>query len=273
MVTLMLWEEFQDMQDSFLQFVIQHALLINWCIVLLMILTSIGRLLIFSPGSRTCFWIQILLPHQSRDFYCFQKFVFELFSTQLILWYNVTYLFPYFHFLFECRVYNLTQSSRALGWDTNNYLMDSYRGCGNLSSNAFYHTGYFSSQSEPFHCLSIIFNSLNEFKNLFWLMFRYTGTEVCCDPNRKIFTILLTNRSRFRIVLCLITNCDWTWSLFKFWLYCGCTNINNYRCYPDSTSTLPAIQIVRQQFNNAVKSVLDSHSIEILEQKIIPFEI
>lgn len=282
MVTLMLWEEFQDMQDSFLQFVIQHALLINWCIVLLKILTSIERLLISSPGSRTRLWIQILLFVVSKLLLlpkiCFLLLLHFLIRTasQLIQWQNVTHsftFFVFFHFSFEYRVYNLTQSSRALGWDTNNYLMDSYRGCGNLSSNAFYHTGYFSSQSEPFHCLSIIFNSLNEFKNLFWLMFRYTGTEVCCDPNRKIFTILLTNRSRFRIVLCLITNCDWTWSLFKFWLYCGCTNINNYRCYPDSTSTLPAIQIVRQQFNNAVKSVLDSHSIEILEQKIIPFEI
>jgi CubicO group peptidase (beta-lactamase class C family) len=107
---------------------------------------------------------------------------------------------------FFTRAYNLTQSSRALGWDTNNYLMDSYRGCGNLSSNAYYHTGY-------------------------------TGTEVCCDPSRKIFTILLTNR-----------------------------------CYPDSTSTLPAIQIVRQQFNNAVKSVIDSYSMESLEKDVLPLE-
>lgn len=37
---------------------------------------------------------------------------------------------------------NLTQSSRALGWETNHYTMDPYRGCGNLSSTTYYHTGY-----------------------------------------------------------------------------------------------------------------------------------
>ncbi|EGD82667.1 hypothetical protein PTSG_03327 [Salpingoeca rosetta] len=59
--------------------------------------------------------------------------------------------------------YNLTQSSRALGWDTNNYQMNTYRGCANLSSTTFTHTGY-------------------------------TGTEVCNDPERGIITVLLTNR-------------------------------------------------------------------------------
>lgn len=38
--------------------------------------------------------------------------------------------------------YNLTQSSRALGWDTNDYTMNTYRGCGNFSALTFTHTGY-----------------------------------------------------------------------------------------------------------------------------------
>ncbi len=59
--------------------------------------------------------------------------------------------------------YNLTQSSRALGWDTNDYTMNTYRGCGNLSALTYTHTGY-------------------------------TGTEVCNDPTRQVITILFTNR-------------------------------------------------------------------------------
>eukprot|EP00049_Salpingoeca_infusionum_P023339 m.11518 g.11518 ORF g.11518 m.11518 type:complete len:448 (-) comp5738_c0_seq1:1698-3041(-) len=59
-------------------------------------------------------------------------------------------------------VHNETQSSRALGWDTNNKA-NTYRGCGNLSPTTFTHTGY-------------------------------TGTETCNDPQRGITTILLTNR-------------------------------------------------------------------------------
>jgi serine-type D-Ala-D-Ala carboxypeptidase len=37
---------------------------------------------------------------------------------------------------------NLTQSSRALGWDTNDYKMNTYRGCGNFSPLTFTHTGF-----------------------------------------------------------------------------------------------------------------------------------
>jgi CubicO group peptidase (beta-lactamase class C family) len=61
------------------------------------------------------------------------------------------------------RAQNLTQSSRALGWDTNNYKMNTYRGCGNLSETTFTHTGY-------------------------------TGTQLCNDPAQGFLTILLTNR-------------------------------------------------------------------------------
>ena len=64
-------------------------------------------------------------------------------------------------------VHNVTQSSRALGWDTNNYAANTYRGCGNLSSVTFTHTGY-------------------------------TGTQLCADPaalgGRGVMTVLLTNR-------------------------------------------------------------------------------
>mmetsp|Transcript_37631 Transcript_37631/g.102138 ORF Transcript_37631/g.102138 Transcript_37631/m.102138 type:complete len:81 (-) Transcript_37631:140-382(-) len=41
--------------------------------------------------------------------------------------------------------------------------MNTYRGCGNLSSTTYTHTGY-------------------------------TGTEVCNDPERGIITVLFTNR-------------------------------------------------------------------------------
>ena len=58
---------------------------------------------------------------------------------------------------------NSTQSSRALGWDTNDYTANTYRGCGNLSALTFTHTGY-------------------------------TGTQVCNDVERGLVTILLTNR-------------------------------------------------------------------------------
>eukprot|EP00056_Hartaetosiga_gracilis_P016679 m.5641 g.5641 ORF g.5641 m.5641 type:complete len:461 (-) comp4491_c0_seq1:702-2084(-) len=61
------------------------------------------------------------------------------------------------------KVHNVTQSSRAYGWDTNNYFANTYRGCGKLSSTTFTHTGY-------------------------------TGTQVCNDPEREVTTILLTNR-------------------------------------------------------------------------------
>lgn len=62
-------------------------------------------------------------------------------------------------------VYNISQSSRALGWDTNNYQAQpaDERSCGSLSSNTYLHLGF-------------------------------TGTQVCIDPDRKMFTVLLTNR-------------------------------------------------------------------------------
>ena len=61
---------------------------------------------------------------------------------------------------------NESQSSRALGWDTNSYVANTYRGCGNFSSQTFTHTGY-------------------------------TGTQICVDPNGPrggVVTVLLTNR-------------------------------------------------------------------------------
>ncbi len=61
---------------------------------------------------------------------------------------------------FFIRVRNTTQSSRALGWDTNAHADTN---CSPLSPTSFTHTGY-------------------------------TGTSVCVDPERKIFLVLLTNR-------------------------------------------------------------------------------
>jgi CubicO group peptidase (beta-lactamase class C family) len=57
-------------------------------------------------------------------------------------------------------VQNASQSSRALGWDTN---AGSYKGCGNWSGATFTHTGY-------------------------------TGTLLCADPARGLVAVLLTNR-------------------------------------------------------------------------------
>lgn len=60
-------------------------------------------------------------------------------------------------------VYDYEKSSRALGWDTNHYILNTHRGCGNFSESTFTHTGY-------------------------------TGTQICADKERGIITILLTNR-------------------------------------------------------------------------------
>lgn len=60
------------------------------------------------------------------------------------------------------KVYNVTQSSRALGFDTM-ASSQTFMYCGSLSSRTYGHLGY-------------------------------TGTEVCVDPDRKILTVLLTNR-------------------------------------------------------------------------------
>ncbi|KAG2387597.1 hypothetical protein C9374_001191 [Naegleria lovaniensis] len=55
---------------------------------------------------------------------------------------------------------NVTQSSRALGWDTN---AEGNGSCGSLSKKTFLHLGF-------------------------------TGTQVCGDPDRQLFTAFLTNR-------------------------------------------------------------------------------
>jgi CubicO group peptidase (beta-lactamase class C family) len=63
--------------------------------------------------------------------------------------------------------HNHSQSSRAYGWDTNDITAipdGNYGGCcGALSAKTFTHTGY-------------------------------TGTQVCADPEKRIYTILLTAR-------------------------------------------------------------------------------
>lgn len=61
------------------------------------------------------------------------------------------------------KVHDYNKSSRALGWDTNHYALNTHRGCGNFSESTFTHTGY-------------------------------TGTQICIDPSRGIVAILLTNR-------------------------------------------------------------------------------
>lgn len=84
---------------------------------------------------------RLMWPSSSRDDYFLNKTTIDYFT----------------------RIYNRAQSSRALGWDTNDYELNDYRGCGNLSSETFTHTGY-------------------------------TGTQICCDTVRGIYAVLLTNR-------------------------------------------------------------------------------
>jgi len=67
---------------------------------------------------------------------------------------------------FFTKEYNHSQSSRALGWNTNDPTVFDYGWgllCGNMSANTFMHVGY-------------------------------TGTELCGDRDRQLITILLTNR-------------------------------------------------------------------------------
>jgi CubicO group peptidase (beta-lactamase class C family) len=80
-----------------------------------------------------------------------------MFTTPTNKWINATTLQTF------TTIYNVSQSSRALGWDTNNYAVRSYPGCGNFSQNTYMHTGY-------------------------------TGTQVCNDKDRQMYAILLTNR-------------------------------------------------------------------------------
>ena len=54
------------------------------------------------------------------------------------------------------QVHNLTQSSRALGWDTNDYKMNSYRGCANLSSTTFTHTGLLTCLGLSVYCCLVV---------------------------------------------------------------------------------------------------------------------
>lgn len=63
-------------------------------------------------------------------------------------------------------IYNETQSSRALGWSTNNPNVKDFgfdQSCGSMSMKTFMHTGY-------------------------------TGGCICVDPDNKLFSVVLTNR-------------------------------------------------------------------------------
>lgn len=71
--------------------------------------------------------------------------------------------YPLTSLLCAPQVHNTSQSSRAYGWDTNDYGSNTYRGCGNLSATTYTHTGY-------------------------------TGTQACNDRKRGLITVLLTNR-------------------------------------------------------------------------------
>jgi len=67
---------------------------------------------------------------------------------------------------FFIKEYNHSQSSRAIGWNTNDPTVFDYGWgllCGTMSPTTFMHVGY-------------------------------TGTQMCGDPERKLITILLTNR-------------------------------------------------------------------------------
>lgn len=89
--------------------------------------------------------------------------------------------------------YNHQVSCRALGWSTNDPTVPDggWNGtCGKLSTKTFLHVGY-------------------------------TGTQICADPDRQVWTVLLTNR-----------------------------------VYP--TGSNEKIIAVRKQWNDAVVSILDN---------------
>jgi len=99
--------------------------------------------------------------------------------------------------------YNHSQSSRALGWNTNDPTVFDEgwnNSCGALANTTFMHLGY-------------------------------TGTQSCGDPVRKIITIFLTNR-----------------------------------VYPSAANY--KIERVRQLFNNAVASIIDSGDGRLVEDEI-----
>ena len=61
---------------------------------------------------------------------------------------------------------NVSQSSRAVGWDTNSDLVTTYgynKSCGTMGVQAFMHIGY-------------------------------TGTCVCVDKQNRVWSVVLTNR-------------------------------------------------------------------------------
>lgn len=94
-------------------------------------------------------------------------------------------------------IYNTSESSRAFGWNTNaNVTPDQGWNftCGTLSNTTYLHIGY-------------------------------TGTQLCIDPVREIFTVLLTNR------------------------------VN-----PDFTNE--KILVVRQKYNTAVQQIWDGEGIQ-----------
>jgi len=88
------------------------------------------------------------------------------------------------------QVWDVTKSSRALGWDTN-AVNSQYHFCGSLSAATFTHTGF-------------------------------TGTIICADPVREMYTVFLSNR-----------------------------------VYPDDTNQ--KIFGVRRDFHNAVQQVFDAN--------------
>jgi CubicO group peptidase (beta-lactamase class C family) len=93
---------------------------------------------------------------------------------------------------FFIKEYNHSQSSRALGWNTNDHTVPDQgfsQGCGSLSFRTYMHTGY-------------------------------TGTLICVDPDRGLIVLLLTNRvyptpTTQNAHLISVTRTQWTTAVQK----------------------------------------------------------
>jgi CubicO group peptidase (beta-lactamase class C family) len=124
--------------------------------------------------------------------------------------------------------YNHSQSSRALGWNTNDpNAPDQGWGlsCGRLSAKTFMHIGY-------------------------------TGTEMCGDPVNGVVTILLTNRyASFALLLLLFITVIII--IIPYIVRITENNVRFCRVYPSADNN--KVGTYRRKFNDAVVEVLGLH--------------
>jgi hypothetical protein len=79
-------------------------------------------------------------------------------------------------------VANVSQSSRALGWDTNNYNASGYLGCGTLSSASWTHNGYTGTEVGVASERSAEYAGGNCLRSGSFLVTASSRSEVTTDP-------------------------------------------------------------------------------------------